>query len=239
VAIAEHDLDGYVLLELNGPNVSPATVDVPSFLDLAASFFQLVKANSDEMAADLRLTGIEIIDKCAAVRARPDAVDVAKECAELALRQIGGDAAPRGAAQHVERARAAVRALPADHCAKVLIGPWRRSIVVRPDDAIAPLDEVLAIRAEPIRAGGKRPAVRFRSFLEEDFTLEVTAEQARALGAILYSEVEIEARISRDAEGYIDGGRLLSFEPIDEGDPRPAWLEWFKRVQGEGHGSGH
>ena len=221
-----------VLLELDGSGVSPSTVDAPSFLRLAAAFFRLLKANADTSERPLSLNGVSIIDKCAAVAARADDPEIAQFFAAAALRQIGGEEPPHGLQQLAEEARASVRGIGIGQRAKVIIGPWAKDVPTPPPEPESPLDALLSIRAVPIRAGGKRPAVRFASPFEDDFTLAVTEEQARELGGMLYREVEIEALVSRDSQGRVERGELRSYSLVTDGDPRPAWKEWFKNVGG-------
>lgn len=227
------DLDQYVVLEIDGPGVSPKTVDAPALLEFAAAFFQLLKANADETAEPLSLTHVQVIDKCAAVIVMPDNLELARACADEAVRQVAGSDPPKGAKELVGRVHSALRQLPSEQRARVLIGSWLRHIVTELAATADPLDSILAIRATPIRVGGSRPAVRFRSHLERDFTLDTTREIARSIGAHLYREVEIEATVRRDADGSIGSGRLRSFEPVATGDPRPAWQEWFRSVAGD------
>ena len=193
----------HVLLELDGPGVSPQSVDAPAFLRLASAFFRLLKGNATASQRQLSLSSLEVIDKCVALSVGSDNPEGARVCAVEALRQIGGEDPPRGLQQLAEEARASVRELPEGQRAKVIIGPWSHAVPAPPPAPASPLDSLLSIRAVPLRAGGKRPAVRFMSQFEEDFTLFVTEDQARTLGSLLYNEVEIEAVISRDPAGRI------------------------------------
>lgn len=223
------DIDRYLVLEIDGPGVSPETADAPYVLELAAAFFQLVKANANE-SGEIRLTDLRIVDKCLAVLALPDNLEFAKMCAEDALRQIAEGEPPRGGGEYVTRARNAIKYMPSDHRAKVWVGSWRRDVVVEPNVIPEPLDAVLAIRATPIRVGGSRPAVRFRSDLEEDFTLTTSKTIACDIGKYLYKEIDIDAVVHRDSDGLIINGKLTSFEPVVTGDPRAAWIEWYRSV---------
>lgn len=227
------DLDRFVVLEIDGPGASPELLDAPALLEFAAAFFQLLKANADDSEEPLVLNHVAIIDKCAAVIALPDRLDVAKACAEDAVRQIAGGEPPKGGVALVERARASVRRLSSEQRAKVIVGPWRREVVAAPSSIPEPLDSILSIRATPIRVGGRRPAVRFRSDMEEDFTLDTTQDIARSIGVHLYREVEIDALIRRATDGTISAGKLNAFEPVETGDPRPLWREWFRSVGGD------
>lgn len=224
-----------ILVALDGPDVSPEHVDVPAFLELAAAFFQLVRASAVELDTPIELKAIAVIDKCAAIAVDTDSPALAKECAGLALVQIAHGGGARGMAGYVERARSVIRSLPPEQHAEIIIGEWKKPILATPAK-VAPLDEIVAgLRVRPIRVGGKKPAVRFDSLLEEDFTLEAEPEKVREIAAYLYREVEIDARLSRDGDGNIDGGQLHEFVPVEDGDPRPAWREWFSRVNGGRH----
>lgn len=90
------------------------------------------------------------------------------------------------------------------------------------------MDLLLSIRAKPIHVGGEKPTAHFESPFEEPFTLSITKEDARRLGALLYQDVDIEAEVVRDVEGKIESGKLLTFEVVEDVDPRPAWREWHQ-----------
>ena len=222
-------LDQYLALEIDGPEVSPETADVPAVLELASAFFQLVKANANEIG-EIKLTNLQIVDKCLAIIALPDNLELARNCAEEAVRQIAGSDPPRGGGEYVTRARNAIKHMPSDHHARVLAGPWHRDVTIEQSPIPEPLDSVLAIRAVPIRVGGSRPAVRFRSEIEDEFTLATTQTVAREIGQHLYREVDIDAIVRRDADGTIIGGKLISFDSVMDEDPRAAWSEWFQSV---------
>lgn len=227
------DLDHDLVLLVDGPGVRRASVDVPLFLELCASFFQLVQANAGEDAASLDLTGLQLIDReGAALAAGVSSPDLARASAEQALRQIAGEEAPRGVTRLADRARNAVWRLPAGHTAKVVAGPWIRPIVAARSQDLGPLEALLAIRAVPLRVGGKKPAARFLSRLEGEFTLETSPDQARALGAQLYKEVEIVAKIARDTDGAIERGVLQSFERVEPQGPATAWRAWYQAIGG-------
>lgn len=227
------DLNQYLVLEIDGPGATVASFDAPALLEFAASFFQLVRLNAGDSDEPLALTDVRVFDKCAAVAVKPDRLDVAKECAHSSVRQIAGtEPPPKGGTALVARARSAVGRLPTEQRAKVLVGAWEKDVVSVLSVIHPPLDSILSIRATPIRIGGRRTLVRFASDLEDDFTLEATKRLARELGPHLYSEVAIEARIRRAPDRSIESGTLVAFWPVQGGDPRPAWLEWYRSVNG-------
>jgi len=226
--VGDHD----VMLELDGPGISPESVDPSSFLRLASAFFRLLEANAGNAERPLSLSGAAIIDKCVALRARTDNAALAQIHAASALRQIGGEEPPHGLLQLTKEARDSVRSLPAGQQAKVIVGPWARPVPKPPALPLPPFDAFISIRATLQRVGGKTPAVRFSSAFEEDFSLQVTPAQACELGAMLYRDVDVEAVVSRDGEGRIEGGELRSYAPVQDEDPRPVWKAWFESVGG-------
>jgi hypothetical protein len=118
-----------------------------------------------------------------------------------------------------------------------MLGPRHSALALDEDDQ-APLDSMLSIRATVLRVGvatpNAAPAVRFSSGLEDGpFTLQVSDTQLRQLSTRLLTEVDIEARVSRNADGAIERGKLERFDVVEGGDPRPAWREWFRAVNAD------
>lgn len=227
-----------MLVEIDGPGVSPDTIDPLLLLDLAAAVVSLIRGNADAMSMSLGMKGLRIVRKCAAVELDVEKFDAAQVCAQRALRQIEGhEEAPRGYADWVKRARTALERLPEGYSAQVTAGNWGKSIVV-PSPPVEPLDELIAIRAEPILAGGdKTRTVQFRSSIEGKFTLRTTESIVLELGGALYRDVDIEARVSRNEDGEITGGDLVKYWKLDQGDAEALWQNWYKRVtqEPEGH----
>lgn len=90
----------------------------------------------------------------------------------------------------------------------------------------APLDAMLVIRAQAVAVDGN--VVRFSSLMEEDFAIVASAEDASRF--VMLQEVDIVAIVSRDEHGAIESGRLESFEVVENGDPAPAWQDWYRKV---------
>lgn len=88
------------------------------------------------------------------------------------------------------------------------------------------------LRARVQRVWGARPRATFMSKSEgRAFHLNLTKEQATALGKHLYSTVDIVARVGRDNAGYIEDGTLIGFYPVAGPNARTTWTvlnEWFK-----------
>ena len=226
-----------VFVEIDGPQVSPGTVDALMLLRLAQAYYDLLVAEAQEIGMAISLRGLDIKDKCAATVTTAEPGDAAQRAAHLSNRHIAGiDATPTGLRDKVRRARAAVLAIPLDFSAKIIIGPWNETLAALNDERFR-TSGLTKIRARVLRIGGKEPKARFFSFSEQrgeradsgDFSLNTDAETARKLGASLYEEVEIRAHMVRDRDGTIDseGSKLIDFRTLELRDAAQAWREWF------------
>jgi hypothetical protein len=223
--------DDWILLEIDGPDLRPDKIDVRAALTVAHRYVDLMAALADDDAADLDFTGLRVIDKCVAFAFKANEPDLARREAKRALRCVTGqEQPPKGAVIASRELKEALRALPANQVARVIAGGFRqdlRAAAIVP--SIAP-ESRISLRATPIRVGGSRPAVRFESKSEDrPFTLDVERDRARLVGRFLYSEIDIEALVTRDEEGFIELGRLLGFEPVTDDDATTAWRDWYVR----------
>lgn len=235
---AETPIPDALVLEIAGPGVTPSTVDAALMLELSAALVALVAKNAEEDDLDLSLSGLRIINKCAAVVVGVNQMVNAERCAVESLRQVAGVTdGPKGSATLIARVRDAHRSLPPGHTAKVIVGPWARKI--EPASAEPPpLDSILSVRATLMRVGGNDPVARFSSPIEAaPFTLRVSKQQAKELGHLLYQSVDIEARVARDAEGGIARGKLDRYARMDEGDPVELWGAWYRKMTAEDAGA--
>ena len=221
--------DGALRLEIDGEQVEPDTIDARRTLELAAAYFELLTKIASSRGSVLELRGLRVENKCVALRSLPNSADVAREAATEADDYISGREEPVGVMELVKRVRAARRALPPGHSAKVIIGPWECPITAVEDAPEWPPYATISLRAEVVRAGGARPRARFRSDSEPDeFTLDVSEATARELGAHLYREVDITAHVHRDENDRIRGGQLEEFFPLEDGGAREAWRQWVQ-----------
>jgi hypothetical protein len=223
--------DHSLMVEVDGEGVGPKTVDAEVFLEIAASFFALIRANAMEDGVSLDFTGVEILDKCVAVATTTKDPLLTKNFVTRSLLQIaGGESLHRN---RVGRVRKALHQLQKGLKARVLVGgDWKRTIVHESRIAHVPSEELIIIRAVPMRVGGKNPTVRFSSDFEDEFSISCDKELSQGIGTILYKEAEIEALIKRNAKGAIKSGKLLSFIPISDDDPTLVWRDWFRSVGG-------
>jgi hypothetical protein len=223
-----------ISLRLDGGDVHPHNVDPSLVLALASSYVDALRSLAVTSDLDLDLRGLQIRDRCVEIAFGVNKLAPAREAATEVNQALASAERPRGAVGAIDRLRDALGAVPpAMHVTVAAGGSWKRSLQLRAAEDAAPALELVTLHAVPIRAGGAIPVVRFHTDRESDFSLSTDIDMARALGGHLYREVEIEAEIARNESGAISGGRVLSFEPVELGDPVEAWDQWFKQSAGE------
>lgn len=216
-----------VLVEIDGPDVHPGTIDAVVALELASAYFALLRHSAEASGEALRLEGVRVIDKCAAlavdarIEGQPDpgAPDEATRIVSLLGELDGyarGEPAPSGGEQYAKRLRTARNGLPHGYSAKVIAGPWKAPRWERPLETTEPegldVDETVDLRVRVIGVGGDKPRVRFASDSEPaPFALAVKREVAKELGRHLYDESDVTAIVRRGPDGQIRTGRLFEF----------------------------
>ena len=217
-------------ISLDGPGVTPKTVDALALLRLADSYFRLLVKVSEANHLGLELRGLRVKDGSATIASNANSVDAARSAVRRTLRIVVEDESPpRGAEDVAKDVRTNVRALPPEHLALVLIGGMKRTIRVRERLLQEGPWERTELRAQPIRVGGDRPTVKLRSDSEVDsFVLDVEDKgHARLLGAALYLDMDVEIEICRDHEGRIERGRVLDVHRLDEQAEVESWKGWY------------
>lgn len=225
-----------LLVEIDGPDVGPSTVDPVGILSLAASYFAFLQALADDQGIDLKLTGIAVRDKCVALGCQTAERGAARELTGLMVSFLSGmTEPPKGFRGDTERLQQAIRRLPRDQKARVMVGPnWELPLSANNDSDGAPPYETINRRARPIRVGGKSPAVRFESGSEDyPFTLGASMNDAITIAGYLYQDLDIIARIYRGPDDRIMSGHLIAFEPLEGGDATEAWRSWYRQNAGD------
>jgi hypothetical protein len=206
-----------IKIELQGPGVEPATVDARALLDLASAIVDIVMRLGEEAKTPVRLTGLEVINKCAAVATYATPSDVAQTLVAQALTlvTVGGEM-KRGLDAPVKRARRAINTLPAGHHARLIVGRWKKPLTAPALDRVYRPEATTTLVARPVRVGGQKRTIQFESFSEEHpFTLRATEEECRKIGAVLYRDVEISFTYRRDGDGHVVDGVLDDFRRLD------------------------
>jgi hypothetical protein len=227
--------DPKILLEIDGPGVTPATVDSVATLELAAAYFALLHRVAEEQGTDLRFTGVSIEDKCVAVAVHVQADETAvRRAANDAGNYLRGELPPYGLDTLTKRVAKMLRGFPAGHSAKVIVGGWRRRLeLTTSTDGGA--ESVSELRVDVLRVGGLQPTARLASKSEpQEFTVSLPSRAvARDLAGHLYGEIDATVRLRRDEDGTIESGVLESFVAVADEDPVKAWRAWFKTAGGD------
>lgn len=220
---------GRLRFELSGPGMTPRAVDSILMLRLAQETFRLVKKVAESAGITLTLAGLDVKDKCVAVDVQPSDQGAADIALRRALRLVAGqEIVPRGLAQSVDTVRKDLRGLPPSVTARVQATGRAKRLQPPPLPTTELPWEVTELRVMPIRVGGREPGAQLTSLSElGPFTVEVTAEAARHLGALLYREVDVVVRIVRGVDGRIERGTLVEIHPLSEGEPAATWRAWF------------
>lgn len=200
---------------------APALAVFDAFLKLVAS----VGAQRDE---PVTFVGLRVIDKCTALATRPDNLSLARAHASESLQLLLSPHRPKfGVLQRVLEARKALADLPDTYSVSVRVSDLHAPLPHRHPEALTLPTAIEVLRVRPIRAGGRNATVKFESVLEgQSFTLKTTPAMARRLGALLYTEVDLEATVVRAVDGRILDGRILDAHELGNRG-RSALEEWF------------
>ncbi len=216
---------------MHGPGASTATVDSLLMLRLAENAFRLLTKVAENGKMVLTLTGLEVKEKCVAVVVRPSDKGAATLSVNRTLRLVAGeDVVPKGLIGAVEELRKDLRGLATGVTANFKDG-GRAKRLEPPPLPVADLPwEETELRVTPVRVGGADPGAQLSSTSEVGlFTVDVTEEDARKLGASLYREVDVRIEIVRGVDRRIERGRIVEVIPLDAEEPATAWREWFAK----------
>lgn len=221
-------MDSAIQVELDGPDVSPATVDATALLELSAAYLRLLQALAAHHQRELRFHGLSIVDKCAAAESRPSHADLARDMATNAAPYIAGAEAPRGINSYVVRVQNAVTSLPPGYQAAIRGPGWMREISVNDTELFRGWWELTSFRVKIMRVGGASAGIQCKSSTDGTFTLQISADEAPVLGGLVYQHIDVDARVFRDADGVIERGTLLKWYRLSNEDPMTAMREWLQ-----------
>lgn len=152
--------DDDILVELDGPDVAPSTVHALPMLRVTHAYLSLVSKLADIADAPLLFKGVEIIDKCSALRTTAsDVTRAALFCRQATECIAGTSEIPYRAIGATKDARDALREMPDQLHARVLVGStYQAELVPEPLPVkLLPPWEQTEIRAVLLRAGGECP----------------------------------------------------------------------------------
>lgn len=221
---------------LEGPGVSPATAEPLDSLEAARDYFRLLRAVAEEQGLEVPLVGLEVSEGSLAVGTRTPSLGPARQAISVAALYVSGAVEPsRRVRPRVEVVRKRVVRLPAGRAYGVVCAGARTPLSAVHLEKPLPPKEIVELRARLMVLGGVKDLLaRFVTFSEgRTLPLRINEAQVRALGPHIREELDIEALIQRDAEGFIVSGRLEGFVPLEKGDGVSAWRAWFEEAGGD------
>lgn len=221
-----------LLIELDGDGVAPDAVDAGSLLRIATSVLDIVEKLAVEKGRTVQFNSLNVLDKCVAIAVGSSDPDVLKSVVpEVELVLVGDRPVPRGTQRSVETLRVTLRKLPPGHHVKLLQRETELPLVIR-DLEEPTATSITSFRATLVKVGGKSPAAQFRSAFQERITLGMSRDLAIRIGALLYKEMDIVARVSYTHEFDIKKGTLLDFKAVDDlRDPVAELRAWYQEAK--------
>lgn len=218
------------MLEVDGPDLHPTTIDTHAAIALADAFVHLLDKAAEAYGASLGLRGFQVIDKCHCTVIKTSDPKAARTIVEHVETIIGGGRVPpvKGLAPAANKLRTVLRKFGPGHSFKLSLGEWER--VLDPQDSPQDLmpESVTTLRARLVRIGVSPDRAKFEAGSELDpFTLSITRDQALAWSRFLGQDVDIEVSIKRGPLDNIEDGYVLNLYPMDNNASPDAWLEWL------------
>ena len=221
-----------MMIEFDGEDVSPTSLDPLTALQFAHSYLVLVQKIAAEEGKTLQFTGLTVEDKCAALATTVSSITTADRASAKARKFLKR---PKTVPQPLEKVTRSVidarKALPTKYTTTVITKIKRKVELTEfsTPDASERCREAISMRATVMAVGGKtKPKVTFDSIAEDrQFTLTATKEMAKQIARYLYDEVDIVAIIERDTYQRILDGELREFHVLQSDDPIGVWDKWY------------
>jgi hypothetical protein len=226
---------GEIELYLDAPGLTRDSVDSAMLLRLGAAYLEMLLKIAGDQGRELEFHGMRVEPGSTRAFFMASDAEAAQDVADEAATYVSGEETPAAAGVEplARTVSTVVRRMGAT--AKVIIGPWKRDIVPRSEVDRGFTTEIVSLRAEVLRVGGKIPAVRLTARGEEfPFTLRVAnPSDTPKLGALIYQDVDIVATVRRDEDQKIVGGTLDEFYAIPPGSGVEAWGNWYRQACSE------
>jgi hypothetical protein len=220
-----------MLLELDGADIHPHTVDPRVAADLLQVFFEMVTRAATVVGVSPVFRGLLIEDKCFQARSATLKPEAAMKVMELVSGWANGTE-PTDTQVDRERARkfnALARKLGQDVRAKLKVGQreWALSLSEQLPDLPPAVTTTLRVRL--IGLGADPARAKFVSESEEHpFSLTVDVGMAEKLSKHFNRHLDLEFTYRRDRLGKIEDGRIIDFFPMEADDGGEEWLGWLK-----------
>ncbi len=220
-----------MMLELDGADLHPHTVDPRVAADLIQNFFEMVNAAANVVGVTLSLRGLHIEDKCFLVKSETPEAALAMKVMDLVSGWANGTEPPitKKEQDRVRKFNSAARKIGNDVCAKLKVGEreWPLDLVDHLTDLTPSVTTTLRVKLIDIGASPAR--ARFESGSEEHpFSISVDLEMAEKLSKHFNRHLDLEFTYRRDRQGRIEDGRIIEFFPMEADDNGEEWLSWLK-----------
>lgn len=230
------------LFEVDADGVEPDTVDTLAFLRLAHAYFETLVATARATENELRFTGVQIINKCVAVRAIVNNSDLAQTTVQQADNFVAGTALPP-------------RKYSIAACTKNLVDAHEQFLTHVPAGARRRLKTIAAVggkktplrrppeptedpysyvsletmRAKVSTLAGSEMTVRLQPIIGDAFSVMIaTNDLAKEIRHHWLDELDVDVEVRRNSEGRVLSGKLKGFHVVQEGNAVEAWREWVK-----------
>jgi hypothetical protein len=223
----------FLRIALDGPGMTPETVDAPAMLRIARDYFELIQRTAEEQGRKIRLEGLYVRSGSVAIETRstdPEAAQAATTRTRAWL--AGEEAPPHGFNQPVKALLDSIVSLPEGVAVRAGGQDWEEILVVC--DAPPPASdftEQTTLRGYVREVGGDSPHVVVDIAIEQRRGLRLliaSKTMARDIARELYREAELELRLVRSGDGRILSGQLLAFKRVEDANSRRRWSEWFR-----------
>jgi hypothetical protein len=219
-----------MLLEIDGADVHPQTVDPRVAADLLQAFFELLGRAGTVSGVALHLRGLMIEDKCFLARSEAIEPALASKALEVASGWVNGTEQP-DSQQDLDRVRrfnSLARKLGDGVTAKVSLGEKVWDLELNDDLPGLPPSARTSLRVKLVDIGVEPARARFISGSEDGpFSLTVSVEQAEELSRYLNKELDLEFTCRRDRFGKIEDGIIIQHFPMESEDGGEDWLRWL------------
>jgi hypothetical protein len=219
------------LLEIDGPDVHPDTVDPRVAAQLIATFFDVLGRAARVRGVALDLHGIFIKDKCLQVISHAAAPELAVKAMEVMAGWVNGSeqADSQLDQQEVRHFNSLVRKISKGGSAKLAVGTtWERQLTPTDELPGLPPQATTTLRVKLLDIGVGSGRARFSSGSEDgEISLPVTVEQVEKLRHYVNEDLDLFFAYRRNRFGRIDDGEILDFHPMEVDDQGEEWLRWL------------
>lgn len=214
-------------IAIEGPGVSPETVDAELFLAIAHEYLHALKKTAKDNGSEFDAVGIKIKDGSVIAAIGTSNASNAKSSAIILNDEL---ASPHLYTRH-KRLRSTIKRVPAECSISVSHGVWRQ--VVPSYSEVEAYRTLTTMRVVVEKIGSvKEPSIWVRNIFNDKRLIHVkvqTYQVAKDISPHLYDQIEIRAEFLANSDHRIVGGELITWEPMDpeEGTPLEAWSKWF------------